>query len=128
MGNFNVEFTEANIAAFCNEHKLKALNKEPICFKNSMSPCYIDLFLMNCLKCFESALPIETGLSHFHKLIVTALKGKHEKVPPKIIQYKDHKNFDSIRFFEKLQVRPPHLDMNNLDFRSLKKCSYGTFE
>ena len=25
IGDFNVPFTEANIAAFCNEHKLKAL-------------------------------------------------------------------------------------------------------
>ena len=34
MGYFNVGFTEANMAAFCNEYKLKALNKEPTCFKN----------------------------------------------------------------------------------------------
>ena len=68
-----------------------------------MSPCYIDLFLTNCLKSFESTLPIETGLSHFHKLIVTALKGKHEKVPPKIIQYKDYKIFDSLSFLKKFK-------------------------
>ena len=29
MGDFKVGFTEANMAAFCNEYKLKALNKEP---------------------------------------------------------------------------------------------------
>ena len=32
------------------------------------------------------------------------------------------KNFDSTRFFEKLQVRLAHLDINSLDFGSLKKC------
>ena len=46
---------------------------------------------------------METGLSHFHKLIVTALKGKHEKVPPKIIQYKDYKTFDSLSFLKKFK-------------------------
>ena len=60
--------------------------------------------------------------SDFHKLIVTVLKVKHEKVPPKIIQYRDYKNFDSTRFFEKLQVKLTHLDMNGSDFGSLKKC------
>ena len=38
MRDFNVAFTEANMAAFCNEYKVKALSKEPICFKNYMIP------------------------------------------------------------------------------------------
>ena len=58
----------------------------------------------------------------FHKLIVTVLKVKHENVPLKIIQYRDYKNFDSTRFFEKRQVRLTHLNINSLDFGSLKKC------
>ena len=37
MGDLNVAFTEANMAAFCNEYKLKPLNKEPTCVKNYMS-------------------------------------------------------------------------------------------
>ena len=56
MGDFNVAFTEANMAAFCNEYKLKALNKEPTCFKNYMSPSCIDFYLKNCPKNFESTL------------------------------------------------------------------------
>ena len=89
MGDFNVGFTEANMAAFCNEYKLKALNKEPTCFKNNVNLSCIDLFLTNCLKSFENTLTMETGLSDFHKLIVTVLKVKHGKVPPKIIQYRE---------------------------------------
>ena len=72
-------------------------------------------------KKFESTLTIETGLSDFHKLIVTVLKIKHKKVPPKIIQYRDYENFDSTRFFVKLQVRLTYLDMNSLNFGSLNK-------
>ena len=77
MGDFNVGFTEANMAAFCNEYKLKALNKEPTYFKNYMGPSCIDLFLTNCRKSFESTLTIETVLSDFYQLIVTVLKVKH---------------------------------------------------
>ena len=43
MGDFNVAFTEANMAAFCNEYKFKALNKEPTCFKNYTSLSLFDL-------------------------------------------------------------------------------------
>ena len=114
MGDFNVAFTEANMAAFCNEYKLKALNKEPTCFKNYMSPSCIDLYLTNCPKSFESTLTIETGLSDFHKLIVTVLTVNGEKVPLKIIHYRDYKHFESTRSFEKLQVRLTHLGMNSL--------------
>ena len=50
MGDFKVAFTEANTVVFCNEYKLKSLNKEPTCFKNCMSPSCIDLYLTNCPK------------------------------------------------------------------------------
>ena len=80
------------MTTFCNEYKLKALNKEPNCFKNYVSPSCIDLYLINCPKSFENTLTIGTDLSDFHKLIVTFLKVKHEKVPPKIMQYRDYKN------------------------------------
>ena len=87
MGYFKVAFTEANMAAFCNEYKLKTLNKGPTCFKNYMSPSCIDLYLTNLPKSFESTLTIESRLSDFHKLIVTVLKVKDEKFPPKLIKY-----------------------------------------
>ena len=45
-----------------------------------------------------------------------------KKVLPKITQYRDYKNFDSARSFEQLQVRLTHIDINNLDFGSFKKC------
>ena len=85
MGNFNVVLTEANMAAFCNEYKLKFLKKELASFKDYISPSCIYLYLTNCSKSFESALTIETCLSGFHRFIVTVLKAKHEKVTPKSI-------------------------------------------
>ena len=105
-----------------NEYKLQALNKEPSSFKNSTNPSCTELHLTSCPEGFDFTLTIETGLSDFHKLIVTVLKIKHEKVSPKIIQYKDYKNSDSRGFTEKLQMRLTNLEMNSLDFGSLKKC------
>lgn len=54
-----------------------------------MSASCINLYLTNFYKTLESTLTIETGRSDFHKLIITiVLKIKHEKVPPKVIQYR----------------------------------------
>ena len=83
---------------FCNQYKLKSLNKEPTCFKNVNKPSCIDLFLTNNSKCFEDCLTLETGLSDFYKLIVTIMKTKHERFPPKIVNYRDYKNFDTKTF------------------------------
>ena len=120
MGDFNIELKEANMTTFCNQYKLKILNEEPTCFKNYTNPSCIDLYLTNCPKSFQSTLTIETGLSDFHKLIVTVLKIKHEKVPPKGIYYRDYKNFESSKSFEKLQLKLSNLDISSLDFGSIK--------
>ena len=122
MGDFNIELKEANMTTFCNQYKLKILNEEPTCFKNFTSPSCIDLYLKNCPKSLRSTLTLETGLSDFHKLIVTILKVKHEKVPPKFIHYRGYKNFDSSKPFEKLQLKRSNLDMSSLGFGSLKIC------
>ena len=72
------------------------------------------------IQTFQSTLTIATGLSDFHKLIVTVLKVKHEKVPSKVIHYRDYKTFDWSKFFEKLQLKLSNFDMSSLDFGSLK--------
>ena len=60
------------MSAFCNKYKIKTLNKKSAWFKSYISPSCIELYLTNCTKSFESTFKIETGLSYFHKLIVTA--------------------------------------------------------
>ena len=34
MGDFNVDVKEASLHLFCNQYKLKSLNKDPTCYKN----------------------------------------------------------------------------------------------
>ena len=36
-------------------------------------------------------LKLETGMSDFHKLIITILKFKPDKLPPRIMKYRDYK-------------------------------------
>ena len=53
---------------------LKSFSKEPTCFKNPNNPSRIDLFLTNRSRYFQNTFTIETGISDFHKLVVTVLK------------------------------------------------------
>ena len=57
-------------------------------------------------------LKFETGMTDFHKLIIT--------LPPTIIKYKDYKNFESKAFNNKLRVSLKYFDMNNSSFTELK--------
>ena len=59
-------------------------------------------------------------MSDFHKLIITILKVKPDKLPPRIIKYRNYKNFESNAFNNKLQISLKNFDMNNSSFIELK--------
>ena len=120
MGDFNVNVKETNMKVFCNQHKFKALNEEPTCFKNFNNPSCFDLFLTNSSKSFEKCFTLETGMSDFEKLIITILKVKPDNLPPRIIKYRDYENFESKAFNKKLQVSLRNFDENNSSFIELK--------
>ena len=74
---------EVSLHLVCNQYKLKSLNKDRTCYKNIDNPSCIDLLLTDSTKNFESVCTIETGLLDLHKLVVTVLNEKHERLPPK---------------------------------------------
>ena len=61
----------------------------------------------------------ETGLSDFHKLVVTVLKSTFPKSPPKIITYRSYKNFSNDLFRGDLHFSKECKENINLDFTSL---------
>ena len=54
MDDFNVYVMEVSLHLFCNQYKLKSLNKDPTRNKNIDNPFCIDLLLTNSAKSFES--------------------------------------------------------------------------
>ena len=72
------------------------------CYKNPEKPSCIDPFLTNSPKSFQNSQTIETDLSDFHKLVVTILKMYLPNNQPKVITYRDYKNFDNSHFSEEL--------------------------
>ena len=81
-GDFNAQVSDITLDTFCSIWNLKSLGKEPTCFKNPNNPSCIDLFLTNTIRSFQETQVFETGLSDFHKLVVTVLKSTFPKSPP----------------------------------------------
>ena len=102
-GDFNVTETETVLNDFLYENDLKCLVKDKTCFKNPENPRCIDHFLTNFPGSFQTTTAICTGLSDFHKMIVTVQKYTLVKAKPKVIQYRCYKTFDTSSFRDELK-------------------------
>ena len=98
LGDFKSEIEDLNLRDFCNLHLLKNLMKKPTCFKKPENRKTIDLILTNRPRSFCNFDSLETGLSDFHKLTVTVLKMFFKKQSPKLISYRNYKNFSNDSF------------------------------
>ena len=96
IGDFNTETSEPRIDSFTYEHDLQNLVKEKPCFKSVENPSCLDLILRNNAMAFQNTITVFTGLSDFHKLVLTILKTSITKSKPQKIIYRDYKNFDSV--------------------------------
>ena len=83
---------------FCESYNLSILIREPTCYKNPKNSSCIDPFLTNSPKSFQNSSMVETGLSNFHRTIVTVMKTSFHRLPPKIRHYRDYSNYDNNLF------------------------------
>ena len=116
IGDFNAEMSENSMSDFCAQYDLKNLINELTCYKNVKNPTCIDLMLTNRHRSFMSTCAVETGISDFHKMTFTALKTKFRKNPPKLVSYRDFRNFPDRLFALHLNSLFAFHDMNNISF------------
>ena len=102
LGDFNVGVEDSSVKNFCSSYNLTSMINRPTCYKNPEKPSCIDLILTNCPRSFQNSCTIETGLSDFHKPVVTAMKTTYKKSQPKITSYRSYKYFNSESFREEL--------------------------
>ena len=93
IGDLNVEGHNGVFKDVCDLCNVKNLIKVPTCFKNPDFPTSIDVMLTTSCRSFHNSCAIETGLSDFHKMVVTVMKSHFQKKEPKIIPYRDYNNF-----------------------------------
>ena len=94
LGDFNTGMDYSALKDFCsNLYSLASLINNLTCWKNASKPTCIDLILTNHQKIFQNTNDIETGLSDFHKMVITIIKITFCKFKPKIRNYRKYKNF-----------------------------------
>jgi exonuclease III len=104
-GDFNTEEEDEALNNFLFERNAKNLVKEKTCFKSMTNPSCIDLFITNSPNSFQHTSTVPVGLSDFHKMAVTVLKTTFPKAPPKVITYRDYKNFILEDFRKELRAK-----------------------
>ena len=73
------------------------LRKSETCFAKNLKSL-VDLLLLNIPLSIQEAHVKETGLSDYHKLITTFLKIYFSGLRPKVLSYRNYKNFYESRF------------------------------
>ena len=68
------------------------------CFKSTDNPSCIDLYLTKSPKSFQNTFAVSTGLSDFHKMVLTVLKIKIEKQKHHKLSYRNYKKIDNNHF------------------------------
>ena len=76
VGDFNQEKSEPRLLQFLFEMSTKKKNiiKEPTCFKSLSNTTSTDLAITNSSSNFQNTEAILTGLTDFHKMVVSVLK------------------------------------------------------
>ena len=94
---------DTSVKNYCISYNLTSMINKPTCYKNPDRPFCIDLILTNCPRSFQNSCVTETGLSDFHKMVVTVMKTIYRKVEPRILYYRDFKCFCNHSFKESLE-------------------------
>ena len=66
--------------------------------KSLSNPGYIDLVITNSSSNFQNTKTISTGLLDFHKMFVSVLKHTFHRHAPKVLVYRDCRNFNRVIF------------------------------
>ena len=74
------------------------------CFKSNKGTL-IDLMITNKPKSFYKSHSFVTSLSDCHKLIISILRTSFQKLPPKLVIYRNQKNFHESNFLLDLDSR-----------------------
>ena len=103
IGDFNEDGSEPCLSQFRFEINAKHIVKKPTCFKSQSNLSCIDLAITNSSSNFQNTKALSTGLSDFHKMVISVLKHTFHRPAPKELVYRDSKNFDRVIFKSELE-------------------------
>ena len=79
IGDFNLSKDDNSLCQFMHELNMKNVIKVPTYFKSDSPTCF-DLILTSYKRELSNIKAIETGLSDFHAMVATTLKGSSTKM------------------------------------------------
>ena len=131
LGDFNEDMEHSAMKDFCNWYSLTSLINRPTCWKNPSKPTCIDLILTNCSTFFQNTNIIETGLSDFHKKVITIMKTSFHKLNPKVMDYTKYNFFSNDIFRDSLLEELSQVGIINNDddgFNNFLRICQNTIE
>ena len=128
IGDFNLEPSNSKLQDVSINFSLNNLVQINTCFKNVSNPRCIDLILTNKKNHFQNTTAIETGISDFHKLVLTVLKAKYIKAKPKTIMYRDYKKFHRELFRNDLYVSLCQSVQKHFTYASFQEAYIDTLD
>ena len=117
MEDLNSEVSKNCLNCFRNFSSFKTLNRGPTCLKYANNPSCMDLLLTNRQRCFQQRYATETGISDFHRMVLTVIKTRYKMQNPKTIQYINDKHFHEQPFNFDLDNDLQKIDINNAEFQ-----------
>ena len=90
--------------------KLLSIENQPI--EGFYTDRDTDLILTNKRFSFQNSCVAETGLSEFHRMILTVTKMTFQKLKPGVINYRDYKHFNNESFRDNL-LSETYLEFDN---------------
>ena len=98
LGDFNVWVDDDTLETICKFYSLHSLTKPSACFKNLENHSCTNLILTNKPSSFQSRSVIGSGLSGFHRMMISDLKVHSRKLAPKGINIEIFKKIDSLHY------------------------------
>ena len=108
LGDFNVNFMDNShvLTDIMDVYSLKNLIDGATCFKNSVNPTSLDVFLTNNAKKFCGSFNLNVGLSDFHNIIGAATKSHVPRNVERTVSYRSYKYFNERDYVQSLQNIP----------------------
>ena len=125
VGDLNMQEGDACLEDFLHEFHAKNLVKEPTCYKNPDNPSCVDLFITNRTGSFMKTTAVSTGLSDFHKMVVTVMRTTFPKTGPLTVRFRDFCKYDSTAFGIDLDRRMRNQPVN---YDTLEKIFLETLD
>ena len=129
MGDINIDTDNDKAAGlnkmseFCDIFDLDNLIRGNTCVTVGHASS-IDVILTNKKRSFKNSGTVATGVSDFHKMVLTTMRAYYERLKPNKTQYRSHKYFNEQTFLRDLENTPFHLCNDLID----KNLAYERFK